>query len=116
MWPAGGFAARPCEDALEPPANKAASAAQTTTNPSVNTPASAVHRDVKAVHAPIPGVIVGIEVEVGQRVEVGQTLCVLEAMKMKNAIRAPRAGQIAAIVVATGEHVKHHDLLMEYAD
>jgi biotin carboxyl carrier protein len=41
---------------------------------------------------------------------------VLEAMKMKNAIRAPRDGQIAVVRAALGQHVKHHEILMEYAD
>ncbi|HEX3052155.1 MAG TPA: biotin/lipoyl-containing protein [Aggregatilineaceae bacterium] len=70
----------------------------------------------KAVLAPIPGVIVSIAVEPGAEVEQGQELCILEAMKMKNVIRSPRTGQIAAIKVAAGQHVKHHDLLMEFAE
>jgi propionyl-CoA carboxylase alpha chain len=70
----------------------------------------------KAVLAPIPGVIVSIAVEPGAEVEQGQELCILEAMKMKNVIRSPRAGQIAAIKVSAGQHVKHHDLLMEFAE
>jgi biotin carboxyl carrier protein len=37
-------------------------------------------------------------------------------MKMKNIIRAPRAGQIAAVHVSPGQHVKHNDLLFEYAE
>ena len=68
------------------------------------------------MRAPIPGVIVSIAVKPGDAVEVGQELCVLEAMKMKNAIRAPRAGTIGKILAAMGEHVQHHDLLIEYAE
>jgi len=67
-----------------------------------------------AVLAPIPGVIVSIAVQPGQAVTVGQELCVLEAMKMKNVIRAPRAGVIAAVRVVVGQTVKHKDVLMEY--
>ncbi|WP_119071699.1 biotin/lipoyl-containing protein [Aggregatilinea lenta] len=69
-----------------------------------------------AVHAPIPGVIVSVAAAAGSRVEVGQELCVLEAMKMKNVIRAPRAGEISVVHIAAGQHVKHRDLLFEYAD
>lgn len=79
-------------------------------------PAPAARSDTKAVHAPIPGVIISIAVRPGDRVEVGQELCVLEAMKMKNSIRAPRAGEIVTINVAAGDHVKHHDLLFEYGN
>lgn len=69
-----------------------------------------------SVYAPIPGVIVSVAVQPGDTVAVGQELCVLEAMKMKNAIRATQAGQIAAVRVSPGQHVKHRDVLMEYAE
>lgn len=72
--------------------------------------------DAKAVYAPIPGVIVAVSVEPGAQVEVGQEICILEAMKMKNVIRAPRTGTVATIKITTGQHVKHHDLLIEYAE
>ena len=70
----------------------------------------------KAIYAPIPGVIQSVGVRAGDVVAVGQELCVLEAMKMKNLIRAPRAGQIVEICVAAGDHVKHNDLLFQYAE
>ena len=70
----------------------------------------------RAVLAPIPGVIVSIAVTPGTQVKFGQELCVLEAMKMKNPIRAARAGRIGAVRAAVGQTVKHHDVLMEYAD
>ena len=72
--------------------------------------------DAKAIHAPIPGVIVAVAVQPGDTVEVGQELCLLEAMKMKNSIRAPHAGEIGTVSIVTGQHVQHHDLLFEYAD
>jgi biotin carboxyl carrier protein len=72
--------------------------------------------DTKAVRAPIPGVIVSIGVQPGDEVTAGQELCVLEAMKMNNAIRASRAGQVATVYVSVGQHVKHHEVLIEYAD
>ncbi len=73
-------------------------------------------RRTNVVRAPIPGVIISIAVQPGDTVEVGQELCVLEAMKMKNAIRAPRAGTIGKVLAAVGEHVQHHDLLIEFAE
>ncbi|HML22936.1 MAG TPA: hypothetical protein PKD09_14890 [Aggregatilinea sp.] len=89
-------------------------AASAKPNPPAAAPAAT--STANAVHAPIPGVIVSLAVSSGSSVEVGQELCVLEAMKMKNVIRAPRAGSIASVHVATGQHVKHRDLLFEYAD
>lgn len=64
--------------------------------------------------APMPGVILGIEVAVGALVEKGQTLMVLEAMKMKNELKAERDGTVAAILVNTGDQVKHGDPLLEF--
>ena len=73
-------------------------------------------RSERAVTAPIPGVIVAISAAAGDRVEVGQELCMLEAMKMKNAIRATRAGTVVAVRVAVGEHVRHGQTLFELSD
>jgi biotin carboxyl carrier protein len=71
---------------------------------------------LKVVRAPIPGVITAVNVNPGSEVSVGQQLCVLEAMKMNNSIRASRAGHIGVVHIVTGQHVRHHDILIEYAD
>lgn len=68
------------------------------------------------VYAPIPGVIASIAVQPGESVEAGQALCVLEAMKMNNSIRANRTGVVAKVHVTVGQHVKHHDMLIEYQE
>jgi len=78
------------------------------------TPASGGDKAL-VVRAPIPGVIVAIAVRPGAKVEIGDELCVLEAMKMRNAIRATRAGLIAEVHVTVGQHVKHQELLVEFA-
>ncbi len=58
-----------------------------------------------AVKAPLPGVITSIEVEVGQEVNAGDTVVVLEAMKMANNIEAEKSGKVTAICVKQGENV-----------
>jgi glutaconyl-CoA/methylmalonyl-CoA decarboxylase subunit gamma len=68
------------------------------------------------VKAPIPGVIIEIKVYPGDVVEYGQELCVLEAMKMKNSIRAGKSGTIDKILITTGEQVKQSQILMEFRD
>jgi biotin carboxyl carrier protein len=68
------------------------------------------------VLAPIPGVIDSIAVQPGDGVVRGQELLVLEAMKMKNVIRATRAGTVAAVHVTARQHVKHGDPLVELQD
>ncbi len=72
--------------------------------------------DNKAVRAPIPGTIISVAVREGNDVTIGQELCVLEAMKMKNAIRSPRKGVIASVQVSPGQTVQHRDVLVEFVD
>ena len=57
------------------------------------------------VKSPLPGVILDIKVNVGDAVKKGQTLIILEAMKMENSINADKDGKIAAINVSKGESV-----------
>ncbi|MGV8049231.1 MAG: biotin/lipoyl-containing protein [Anaerolineaceae bacterium] len=64
--------------------------------------------------APLPGVIITIDVKPGDTVKTGQTLCTLEAMKMKNAIRSNRDGVIAQVHIATGDQVKHNQPLFTF--
>jgi biotin carboxyl carrier protein len=68
------------------------------------------------VLAPIPGVIVEIKAAVGQSVNRGDELCVLEAMKMKNSIKAGRIGTIGKINISVGDQVRHGQVLMEFTD
>jgi biotin carboxyl carrier protein len=72
-------------------------------------PASADGR----VKAPIPGQIARLLVALGDTVEVGQSLMILEAMKMENHVRAPRAGKVDQLTVAAGQTVTLHALLAE---
>jgi biotin carboxyl carrier protein len=58
------------------------------------------------VRAPMPGLVVRLEVAAGQRVEVGAGLVVVEAMKMENEVRAPRAGVVETVHVAVGQAVE----------
>ncbi|MHB1208721.1 MAG: acetyl/propionyl/methylcrotonyl-CoA carboxylase subunit alpha [Acidimicrobiales bacterium] len=55
--------------------------------------------------APMPGVIIDVRVEVGQHVELGQTLIVMEAMKMEHIIVAPSAGTVSDVLVITTQQV-----------
>ena len=57
------------------------------------------------VKSPLPGVILDIKVNVGDAVKKGQTIIILEAMKMENSINADKDGKVAAINVSKGESV-----------
>jgi len=65
-----------------------------------------------AVAVPMQGTIVKILVEVGQEVEAGATVCVLEAMKMENNISADKAGTVKEIKVAVGDSVGSGDVVV----
>lgn len=57
------------------------------------------------VEAPLPGVVMSIGVKVGDTVKASDTVAVLEAMKMENAIHAGRDGKVASIAVSPGDSV-----------
>jgi pyruvate carboxylase subunit B len=65
------------------------------------------------VRAPMPGLVLRVEVEVGQAVAPGSGLVVLEAMKMENEIRAPGPGRVKAVLVKAGETVEKGSPLVE---
>ena len=67
------------------------------------------------VSAPLAGSIFRVQVSVGDRVESGQVLVVMEAMKMETEVRAPVAGQVTAIMVKEGDAVHAGDPLLKLA-
>jgi len=71
---------------------------------------------VGALTAPMPGKILSVEVGPGDRVSRGQTLVILEAMKMKNAIKSPYDGVVMEIRVRPDQTVAHGDLLVQLGE
>jgi biotin carboxyl carrier protein len=69
----------------------------------------------QAVTAPMPGKILDIAVRAGDAVKQGDTLCNLEAMKMKSPIRATTDGAIAQVLVTEGQNVNYGDVLFTLA-
>jgi propionyl-CoA carboxylase alpha chain len=69
----------------------------------------------KAVRCPMPGLVVSLAVSEGQEVKTGETLAVIEAMKMENALRAERDGIIKKIRVKQGDSVAVDAVVMEFA-
>jgi biotin carboxyl carrier protein len=64
------------------------------------------------LRAIIPGRVVSVDVATGDAVETGGRLLVVEAMKMQNELRTPRAGTIARVAVGPGQTVERGDLLL----
>ena len=63
---------------------------------------------------PMPGLIVKVNVEVGQEVQEGQALCTVEAMKMENILRAERTGTVSRINAGAGDSLAVDDVIMEF--
>lgn len=108
IWPEEQAAALPAQGAFHsaPAAAPAAAPAPA--------PRAAVAAGANTLNAPLPGTIVAINVREGDSVEEGQELLTLEAMKMKNEIRADRAGVVARIHVNEGDLVKHGEALISW--
>jgi propionyl-CoA carboxylase alpha chain len=69
----------------------------------------------KAVRCPMPGLVVSLAVAEGQDVKAGETLAVVEAMKMENVLRAERDGVVKTIRVKPGDSVAVDAVIMEFA-
>ena len=77
------------------------------------TGAGGKHSGPATLRAPMPGLVVRVQVDVGQRVTPGMPVIVLEAMKMENQLKAPSASVVTAIHVAAGEAVEKGRVLLE---
>lgn len=100
--PAAPVQAAPVQAA---PAQAAPAAPTATTVQTAPKPAPAPSGAGKAVKSPLPGVILSVNVNVGDAVKAGQVVAVLEAMKMENEIQAESDGTVTAINVAKGDSV-----------
>ncbi|KAL5964312.1 Propionyl-CoA carboxylase alpha chain mitochondrial, partial [Taenia solium] len=68
---------------------------------------------ISALRAPLPGLVTSISVDVGQAVEAGQELCVLEAMKMRNSLNAAHSGIVKAVNVRQGQTIAEGEVILE---
>lgn len=93
--PQATFTAAPAPQATAPAAQTTAQAAT----------ASAPQGKGEVVTAPLPGVILDIKVKVGDAVKAGQTVAVLEAMKMENEIESTASGTVTAVNAGKGDSV-----------
>jgi biotin carboxyl carrier protein len=75
---------------------------------------SSVNTDGGQVASPIAGTIVEIKCKVGDTVNQGQVLLVIEAMKMKTSIAAPTSGKVKSIPIAVGDSVRESQTLVEF--
>ena len=69
----------------------------------------------RALHCPMPGLVKAIHVSEGQEVKAGEALCIVEAMKMENVLRAERDVTIAKISAKEGDSLAVDAVIMEFA-
>ena len=69
-----------------------------------------------ALTAPLPGTVVEVFVKAGEKVEAGQVVVIIEAMKMKNSIRSVYSGTVSEVLVSAGQSVAHKQALVKFAD
>jgi biotin carboxyl carrier protein len=69
----------------------------------------------RPVKAPMPGMIMRVDVSVGDEVRAGQGVVIIEAMKMENELKAEAAGRVAKIAIAPGTAVEKGTVLIEFA-
>jgi len=79
-------------------------------------PLTGPRRGPADILATLPGLVVRVLVEVDQFVAAGEPLVTIEAMKMQNEIRAPRAGRVASVAVQPGQAIVSGALLVRLAD
>jgi biotin carboxyl carrier protein len=69
---------------------------------------------INSISAPMPGIIIGVNIKKGQKVKERDTLLILEAMKMENAILCPKNAKIKEVFVSIGETVDKNKLLITF--
>lgn len=101
------------ENEPEPERKKVILGQSTAQEEGEETPATASNvNTTDAIKAPLPGTITGINVKVGDTVKAGDTVVVLEAMKMANNIEAEKDGKVTAVCVKLGQAVMEEDPLV----
>ena len=99
-------AAVPAASAVQTPVKEMASV-QPAVSQNIQTPAGATE-----VKSPLPGIVLGINVSVGDAVSEGDVLVIIEAMKMENEIMSPKSGTVLSIAAARDMTVNTGDLLL----
>ena len=96
------------------PGSAAVAASSSMASQTAGGPPTAVADESKACRSPVSGVVVKVIAAAGDKINAGDSILVLEAMKMETNIIAPQSGVIASIKVAQGARVQTGDVLVEF--
>jgi biotin carboxyl carrier protein len=107
-------AAPPVGYAYQPSASRIPGAPPAATRPVVAPTKQAPADESKVCRSPIAGIVAKVAAQPGQEIQVGDTLLVLEAMKMETSITAPVNGRIKSINVSQGDSVQNGQVLVEF--
>ena len=102
-------------DAVAAPAAAAAPAPKAAPAPAPAPAAPKAAAGAKVVEAPLPGTITKVLVKPGQALKAGETVCMMEAMKMENSITVEFAGTVKSVLVEVGAQVQSGQALVELA-
>lgn len=102
-------------DAVAAPTAAAAPAPKAAPAPAPAPAAPKVAAGAKVVEAPLPGTITKVLVKPGQALKAGETVCMMEAMKMENSITVEFAGTVKSVLVEVGAQVQSGQALVELA-
>jgi glutaconyl-CoA/methylmalonyl-CoA decarboxylase subunit gamma len=72
--------------------------------------------DVNELTAPLPGTVIEVFVKPRDQIQTGHIILIIEAMKMKNSIRATRSGTVSEVLVSAGQTVAHRQALVKFAE
>ena len=97
---------------ISQPIKRPPKAPRTDTGEKVITPPASIPSSGYVIKAPLPGTIMSFPVQVGDTVKSGDTVCVLEAMKMENDIHTPKSGVVKEILAKVGDAVPQDGNIM----
>ncbi len=84
----------------------------TVSKPKVEEKKKEIEVEGEAIRAMLPGVVTKILVKEGDEVKAGDTVMILEAMKMENEVKSPKSGKVKQILVKEGDRVENGDVLV----
>jgi biotin carboxyl carrier protein len=108
------FEVTPENEAAQAAAQPIAEKKRFAPNPQTASPNPAISGSTQT--APLPGTVIEVFIKAGEKVEAGQVILIIEAMKMKNSIRSIYSGTVKDVLVSAGQSVAHKQALIQFTE